>query len=101
MGAGFDSCELDHNSSRDIIVTTHGIIGGFRRCVLESIRVTMTVLPSDERSGTAGVDQSGSGSSVKDWMVGMTFATLAGVATAGWFYLIAEALWASIGWLLS
>jgi hypothetical protein len=31
--------------------------------------------------------------------VGTAFATLAGVAMAGWLYLIAKALCACIGWL--
>lgn len=61
----------------------------------------MSVLPADDRSGTVGIDQFESRSSLKDWMVGMTFATLAGVAMVGWLYLIAKVLWASIGWLLS
>jgi hypothetical protein len=62
----------------------------------------MSVLPSDYRSGTIedDVDQSAASSSPKERLVGTTFATLAGVAMAGWLYLIAKAVWASIGWLV-
>jgi hypothetical protein len=61
----------------------------------------MSVLPSDYRSGAIDddADQTGASSSLKDRLVGTTFATLAGVAMAGWLYLIAKALWACIGWL--
>jgi hypothetical protein len=62
----------------------------------------MSVLPSDYRSGAIedDADQPAAPSSAKDRLVGTTFATLAGVAMAGWLYLIAKALWASLGWLV-
>ena len=60
----------------------------------------MSVLPADDRSGTIGVDQSKSSSGWKDRLIWVIFATLAGVAMAGWLYLIAKAIWACIGWLL-
>jgi hypothetical protein len=61
----------------------------------------MSVLPSDYRNVTIedDADQSAASSGRKERLVGTTFATLAGVAMAGWLYLIAKALWASIGWL--
>jgi len=62
----------------------------------------MSVLPSDDRSVTIGntMGPSGSASVRKDRLVGTTFAILAGVAMAGWLYLIAKMVWASISWLL-
>jgi hypothetical protein len=61
----------------------------------------MSVLPSDYRSGAIDddADQSAVSSSPKDRLIGATFAILAAVAMAGWLYLIAKALWASIDWL--
>jgi hypothetical protein len=62
----------------------------------------MSVLPSDDRSATIGdnADPSQSSSTnLKDRMVGKAFAILAGVAVAGWLYLIVKVLWASISWL--
>jgi hypothetical protein len=61
----------------------------------------MSILSSVHRSGAIEDDanQSVASSSLKDRLVGTMFATLAGVAMAGWFYLIAKALWASVSWL--
>jgi hypothetical protein len=61
----------------------------------------MSVLPADDRVATVNVDRPDSTSSpLKDRLLGMIFVTLAGVAMAGWLYLIAKVLWACIGWLL-
>jgi hypothetical protein len=61
----------------------------------------MSVASSDDRDGIIdhGIDQSRSTPGLKDRLVGTAFAILAGVATAGWLYLIAKVLWACIGWL--
>jgi hypothetical protein len=58
----------------------------------------MSVLPSDDPSVIIGdnVDPSKSPSSPKNRLVGPTFAILAGVAMAGWLYLIGKLLWTSI-----
>jgi hypothetical protein len=62
----------------------------------------MSVLHSDDRDGAIddSTDQSESASGPKARMIGVTFAIVAGVAMAGWLYLIAKVLWSSINWLL-
>jgi hypothetical protein len=61
----------------------------------------MSVLPADDRiSVGANADRSDSRSSLKERVLGMTFATLAVAVMAGWLYLIANVLWACIAWLL-
>ena len=71
-------------------------------CVPEGFD-SMSSLPADDRIATVGeeAERSASRSSLKGSLVGITFAILAGVAMAGWFYLIGKLLWACIGWLLS
>jgi hypothetical protein len=63
----------------------------------------MSILPADDRVTTVAddADRSALRSRLKGSLVRITFATLAGVAMAGWFYLIGKVLWACIGWLLS
>jgi len=61
----------------------------------------MSVLPVEDQRGTISVGRSEQpGSSVKDKLVGITFAIVAGAAMAGWLYLLAMVLWASIAWLV-
>jgi hypothetical protein len=62
----------------------------------------MSSMPADDRIATNGDDaeRSASRTRLKGSLVGMTFATLAGVTMAGWLYLIGKVLWACIVWLL-
>jgi hypothetical protein len=63
----------------------------------------MSVLSSDEENVTIGdsLEMPESYSSLDARLMGATFAALAGVAMAGWLYLIAMFLWTCVGWLLS
>jgi hypothetical protein len=71
------------------------------RCALEGFDL-MSSLPADDRIAPVNDDagRSASRSRLKGSLAGITFALLAGVAMAGWLYLIGKALWACIGWLL-
>jgi hypothetical protein len=65
------------------------------------LELPMSVLPSDDRSGIIGghADHSDS-SGRKGRLTGAMFAVLAGVAMAGWLFLIAKMLWAFVSWLV-
>ena len=61
----------------------------------------MSILPADDRIAISdNADRRDSRSGLKARLLGMTFATLAGVVMAGWLYLIGMGLWACIEWLL-
>jgi hypothetical protein len=62
----------------------------------------MSVLHSDDRGGAIddNANQPESASSPRARIVGVTFAIVAGVAMAGWLYLIGKVVWSSINWLL-
>jgi hypothetical protein len=61
----------------------------------------MSVSPSDSRSSAIGdkIDQPAISSGRKERLVGTAFVTLAGVAMAGWLYLITKVLWVFLVWL--
>jgi hypothetical protein len=61
----------------------------------------MSVIPADNRIAVSeNADRPDSRSNLKASLLGMTFATLAGVVMTGWLYLISKVLWACISWLL-
>jgi hypothetical protein len=69
----------------------------------ESRRILMPVFRSDDSDLTVlnSADQSKASSVSVGGLIGMVFATLAGVAMVGWLYLITKIVWASIDWFMS
>jgi hypothetical protein len=61
----------------------------------------MSIFSADDRIAVRdSADRPDFRSSLKGRLLGMTFATLAGVVMTGWLYLIGRGLWACIVWLL-